>query len=103
MAEKHFFEILTEEAPGVNKAFFDLVDAMEKEGGLDAKTFQLVYIAIKAAAGEPGPVVAHTGYAKKAGATRAEVRGAILVSMMTNGVTGIASCLTAALAAYDNA
>ena len=103
MAEKHFFEILTEETPGVNKAFFDLIAAIEKDGGLDAKTFQLVYIAIKAAVGEPGAVAAHAGFAKKVGATREEVRGAILVSLMTNGVTGIASCLGPALAAYDNA
>jgi AhpD family alkylhydroperoxidase len=103
MAEKHFFEILTEETPGIHKAFFDLVAAMEKDGGLDAKTFQLVYIAIKAAAGEKGPVAAHAGMAKKAGATREEVRGAVLVSLMTNGVTGISTCLIAALDAYDKA
>ena len=103
MAEKHFFEILTEETPSVNKAFFDLVGVIEKDGGLDAKTFQLVYIAIKAAAGEADPVAAHAGFAKKVGATREEVRGAGLVSLITNGVTGIASCLAAALDAYDNA
>jgi len=103
MAEKHFFEVLTEETPSVNKAFFDLVGAIEKDGGLDAKTFQLVYIAIKAAVGEPNAVAAHAGFAKKVGATREEVRGAVLVSLMTSGVTGIASSLTAALDAYDNA
>ena len=103
MAEKHFFEILTEETPSINKAFFDMVAALEKDGGLDAKTFQLVYIGIRAAGGEAGSVAAHTVYAKKAGATREEVRGAVLISMMTSGVAGIASCLAAALDAYDNA
>jgi AhpD family alkylhydroperoxidase len=103
MAEKHFFEILSEETPGINKAFFDMVGALEKDGGLDAKTFQLVYIGIRAAGGEAGAVAAHTGFAKKAGATREEVRGAVLISMMTSGVAGIAACLAAALNAYDNA
>jgi AhpD family alkylhydroperoxidase len=103
MAEKHFFQVLTEETPGINKAFFDLVGAIQKDSGLDEKTFQLVYIGIKAANGEIGSVVAHAGFAKKAGATREEVRGAVLVSLMTNGVTGIAACLSAALDAYDNA
>ena len=103
MAEKHFFEILAEETPGVNKAFFDLVGAIEKEGGLDAKTFQLIYIAIKASIGEVGAVAAHASYAKKAGATRDEVRGAVIVTLMTNGVSGVSSRLAAALAAYDNA
>jgi len=103
MAEKHFFEILTEETPSINKAFRDLAGAIEKDSGLDEKTFQLVYIAIKAAGGETGAVAAHAGFAKKVGATREEVRGAVLVSLMTNGVTGIASSLAAALNAYDNA
>ena len=103
MAERHFFEILTEEAPSVNKAFFDLAGAIEKDAGLDEKTFQLVYIAIKASVGETGAVAAHSGMAKKAGATREEVRGAVLVTLMTHGVTGIASCLAAALDAYDKA
>jgi len=103
MAEKHFFEILTEEVPGVNKAFFDLVGALQKEGGLDEKTFQLIYIAIKATVAEQGAVAAHAGMAKKAGATREEVRGAVLITMMTNGVHGIGSCLAAALDAYDKA
>ena len=92
-----------EEAPGVNKAFFDLVGSIQKDAGLDEKTFQLIYIAIKAANGEIGPVAAHAGMAKKAGATREEVRGAVIVTMMTNGVTGIASCLGPALDAYDKA
>jgi len=103
MAEKSFFEVLTEEAPGVNKAFFDLAGAIEKDGGLDAKTFQLVYIAIKASIAEVGAVAAHAAFAKKAGATREEVRGAILVSLMTNGVAGVSSCLIQALEAYDKA
>ena len=103
MAEKHFFEILKEEVPGVNKAFFDLAGTLQKDAGLDEKTFQLVYIAIKASVGELGAVVAHAGMAKKAGATREEVRGAVLITLMTHGVSGVSSCLAAALDAYDKA
>ena len=103
MAEKSFFEVWQEEAAGTSKAFFDLAGAIEKEGGLDAKTFQLVYLAIKTTKGEVGSVSAHAGYAKKAGATREEVRGAVLVSLMTDGITGVAACLPAAMEAYDKA
>ena len=103
MAEKHFLELLAEEAPSINKAFFDLADELKDNAGLDEKTFQLIYIGIKAAGGETGSVAAHAGYAKKAGATREEVRGAVLISLMTNGITGVASCLAAALDSYDNA
>jgi len=98
-----FFSIMQNETPSVFKGFFDMATAIEKESGLDAKTFQLVYIAIKASQGADGlpSVIAHTMMAKKAGATREEIRGAILVSLMTDGLTGVSTCLEAALDAYD--
>ena len=101
--QKHFFQIMDEECPSVRKAFFDMVGTLEKDCGLDAKTFQLVYIGIRAADGETESVAAHTAMAKAAGATRDEVRGAVLVSLMSSGVKGIASCLGAALDSYDKA
>ena len=103
MAEKHFFEIMSEEVPSARKAFMDLVGTLQKDGGLDEKTFQLVYIALKASVGEDGAVAAHSAMAKKAGATREEVRGAVLITLMSNGVTGVSSSLGAALNSYDNA
>ena len=103
MAEKHFFDILAEEAPTVRKVFTDYAETIKKDGGLDEKTYQLIYIAIKASVGEPRAVAAHAAYAKKAGATREEVRGAVIATLMTHGVTGISSCLGVALEAYDEA
>jgi len=103
MAEKDFIQLFAEETPTVSKAFFGFADDLRDNGGLDEKTFQLIYLGIKAAGGETGSVVAHAAYAKKAGATRNEVRGAVMVSLMTNGVTGIASCLGPALESYDKA
>ena len=103
MAEKHFMEVLAEEAPDVNKAFFNLAETLKYDAGLDEKTFQLVYIALKTSVGETGAVAVHAGEAKKAGATRKEVLGAILITLMTDGVHGIQSCLNAALDSYDKA
>ena len=103
MAEKTFFDTVKEETPDISNAFFSLVGALEKDCGLDAKTFQLVYIGIRAAGGVVGAMKGHATLAKKAGATREEVRGAVLISMMTSGVAGISTCLEAALEAYDNA
>ena len=103
MAEKHFIEIMEEEAPIVCKAFFDFAGTIKKDAGLDEKTFQLIYIALKASVGETGAVAAHAGMAKEAGASREEVLGAIFVTLMTNGVHGVSTCLAAALNAYDNA
>ena len=103
MAERHFIETLEEEAPTVSRAFFDFADTLMKDGGLDEKTFQLLYIALKASVGEAGAVAAHAALAKKAGATRNELLGAVLITMMTNGVHGVSFCLNEALASYDNA
>jgi AhpD family alkylhydroperoxidase len=99
----NFFQILSEETPAVSKGFFDLAGAIQKDAGLDEKTFQLVYIGIQATNGAVASVSAHAGMAKAAGATREEVRGAVIVSMMTTGINGVAACLAAALEAYDNA
>lgn len=101
MAQKHFIEILNEEAPDISKSFFDLADNLRDNGGLDPKTFQLVYIGIKAAACQAGSVGAHAAYAKKAGASREEVLGAVLMSLMTNGVDGVAACIASAIEGFD--
>jgi alkylhydroperoxidase/carboxymuconolactone decarboxylase family protein YurZ len=103
MAEKQFFELLSDEVPGTWEAYLNLVDILEKKGGLDPKTFQLVYIGIKASRGETHSVSVHAGFAKQAGATREEVRGAVLTTMMASGTSGISSCLAAALNGYDKA
>ena len=103
MAGKHFIELMNEEAPEISNAFFAMGDAIENRGGIDVKTFNLIYIAIKASVADAGAVAAHAGMAKAAGATREEVRGAVLVTLMTNGIHGVSSCLAAALDAYDNA
>ena len=103
MAEKNFMDILNEEAPDISKSFFALADNLRDNGGLDPKTFQLVYLGIKAAACQTGSVGAHAGFAKQAGATREEVLGAVLMSLMTNGVDGVAACIAAAVNGYDNA
>lgn len=103
MAEPNFIDVWEKESPQTRKAFFDFADTIQNEGGLDEKTFQLVYMAIQASRGAVGSVTAHAAFAKKAGATREEVRGAILTTLMTVGINGVADCLVAAMESYDNA
>ncbi|NLM46425.1 MAG: carboxymuconolactone decarboxylase family protein [Firmicutes bacterium] len=103
MSEPNFFSVWEKESPETKQAFFDYAGAIQKYCGLDAKTFQLVYIAIQASRGAVGSVAGHAVFAKKAGATREEVRGAILTTLLTVGINGVADCLAAAMEAYDNA
>jgi alkylhydroperoxidase/carboxymuconolactone decarboxylase family protein YurZ len=103
MAEVNFFELWGKESPETLQAFMDFAGTIQGKGGLDEKTFQLVYIGIQAHRGGIGSVTAHAGFAKKAGATKQEVLGAVLVSLMTAGINGVSDCLAAAAQGYDNA
>ena len=103
MAEKKFFDVWGKESPDTMKAFMDFAGQIQNKCGLDEKTFQLVYMGIQASRGGVGSVAAHAGFAKKAGATREEVIGTVLVSLMTSGINGVSDCLAAARDGYDNA
>ena len=89
-------------APQVAQAFDGLIQAISQNGGLDAKTRQLIYIGIKASQGDTAAVTAHTPMVKSAGASREELRDAILLTLAVSGVKGVVSCLPAALDAYDH-
>jgi len=96
-------DIFEKEAPEVAKAFDQLIDALKQTTGLDAKTKQLVYIGIKSALGDPKAIFYHVVAAKSLGATREEVRDTILITLTVCGLNGIATCLPAALTAFDQA
>jgi alkylhydroperoxidase/carboxymuconolactone decarboxylase family protein YurZ len=94
-------EIFQTEAPDVAAAFDRLIDTLVRTDGLDARTKQIAYIAIKAAQGDATAVALHVPMAKRFGASRAEVRDAILLTLTTSGLSGVMKCLPAALQAYD--
>ena len=95
-------EVFQKEAPEVAKAFDGLIESLKGTTGLDAKTKQLVYIGIKAALGDTMAIYYHVPMAKKLGATREEIKDAILVTLSVCGLKGVATCLPTALEAYDN-
>lgn len=103
MAENNFFDLWGKESPETMQAFMDFAGKIQDKCGLDEKTFQLVYMGIQASRGGVGSVAAHAGFAKKAGATKQEVIGTVLVSLMTSGINGVSDCLAAASQGYDNA
>lgn len=94
-------DVFINEVPEVSKGFDALVNSIVASKGLDTKTKQLVYIGIKAALGEVEPIKHHVPMAKKAGATREEIRDAILVTLTVCGLKGVATCLPTAMEVYD--
>ncbi len=95
-------ELFHSEAPEVAESFGGLIQAVSKMPALEPKVKQLIYISIRASQGETSAVTAHVPMAKKAGATREELKEAIVMTTTVCGIKGIASCLEAALRAYDN-
>lgn len=97
------YEVFRKEAPDVAEAFGKLIELLKASEGLDAKTKQLIYIGIKSSNGDAQAVKMHVPMAKMLGATREEVKGAILITLTVSGLRGVSSCLQIALDAYDEA
>jgi alkylhydroperoxidase/carboxymuconolactone decarboxylase family protein YurZ len=86
-------ELFQKEAPEVAAAFSNLIQSLVATRGLDQKTKQLIYIAMKASLGDDMAVRAHIPMAKAAGATRHEVVDAILMTLTVSGIRGVVHCL----------
>jgi AhpD family alkylhydroperoxidase len=94
-------ELFRKEAPEVAAAFNSLIMSLVASQGLDQKTKQLIYIAMKAAMGDDSAVKAHVPMAKAAGATREEVVDAILMTLTVSGIRGVVHCLPGALEFFE--
>ena len=94
------FNCFMEESSEVGKAYIDMILQQEKASALDNKTRELAYIAVLAATGIMGGLLCHVQSAKKLGASRDEVKSAILVGLPAVGLT-IIDPLEAALKAFD--
>jgi AhpD family alkylhydroperoxidase len=94
-------ELFQKESPEVAAAFNTLIMALVASKGLDQKTKQLIYIAMKAGMGDDMAVKAHVPMAKAAGATREEVVDAILMTLTVSGIRGVVHCLPEAVRQYE--
>lgn len=99
---KNPLEVFKQEAPEIQEAYAGVINALIASNGLDAKTKQLVYIAMKVVTDDKNAVRFHVPMAKAAGATRDEIKEVILLSLTVNGLKGISNYLPDALAIYDN-
>ena len=94
-------EIFKREAPEVAEAFNGLIMALVASKGLDPKTKQLIYIAMKASTGDEMAVKAHVPMAIQLGATKEEVIDAILMSLTVSGIKGVVTCLPGAVKMFE--
>lgn len=90
-----------EEMGNVGKSFMEMVQTNSSESALDEKTHHLSYLAVMAATGLESGIAWHVKALKKQGATRDEIKSAVLVGIPAVGMH-IMKPLELALEAYDN-
>lgn len=94
------FECFLKEAPEQSKAWLEAVQKLDRASALDSKTEEISYVAVLAAVGLVSGLPFHVKHAKELGATREEIKSAVLLSLPAVGNKAIAA-LPIALAAYD--
>jgi alkylhydroperoxidase/carboxymuconolactone decarboxylase family protein YurZ len=99
--EKNPLLIFQKEAPDVADAYNQLIMSLIKTQGLEPKTKQLIYIAMKIVTSDFVAIKYHVPMAKKAGASRDEVLDTVLLSLTVCGLKGISHCLEDVLNIYD--
>jgi AhpD family alkylhydroperoxidase len=99
--ETNPIELFKQEFPELASRFNELVDAQISLKGLDAKTKQLINIAIQTANRNPRGVFFHAMMAKKSGASRDEILGAVVLNLHLSGLACVLDCLPTAVEGYD--
>ena len=73
------FNLFMTETPETGKAYMDMVMKRSRASALDKKTHELAYISVLAAIRMTGGLNFHVKSAKELGASRDEVKSAVLV------------------------
>ncbi|MDV0446199.1 hypothetical protein MsAg5_00250 [Methanosarcinaceae archaeon Ag5] len=94
------FQVFMEESGDVGKAFMDLTTRAAEASALDQKTEELAYIAVLAALRMTSGLTFHVKMAKAAGATREEIKSAVLVGLPAAGLV-VTEAFALALKSYD--
>ena len=88
------FEKFTKDYPAVAKAYDDLSHTVHKSGPLDVKTRSLIKLGISTGSRQEGAVHSHTRKALEAGATKEEIRHAVLLSLPTIGFPNMMAAMS---------
>ena len=83
-----------EEHPEIGQAYNDLGTALTQAGPLDEKQIALVKVGISTGARMEGALRSHVRKAMRAGATREEIKHAVLLSTTTIGFPNMMAALS---------
>lgn len=95
------YELFQKECPEVAARFNDLIEAQKALKGLDAKSKQLINIAIQTANRNSRGVQIHAMMAKNEGATREEIIGAVVLNLHHSGLAAVLECLPTAINGFE--
>jgi AhpD family alkylhydroperoxidase len=101
--DKSPFELFREECPDLFDKFDELVEVQKAMPGLDAKTKQLINVAIQCANRNPRGVYFHAMMARKMGADRGEVVGAVAMNLHLSGLAVVLDSLPSAVEGFEQA
>lgn len=82
--------------PAAWRQYVHLRDACDRSGPLDAKTRELIKIAIEVARNRHGGLIAHIDRAKSAGATDREIAHTLVLALPLVGLPDVLDALVAA-------
>ncbi len=94
------FQVFLEEAPEHASAWMETVKKLDSASCLDKKTEEIAYIAVLAAIGLESGIPFHVSSAKESGATRDEIKSAVLLGLPAVG-NQVVKSLAIALEAFD--
>jgi AhpD family alkylhydroperoxidase len=95
------YEIFQKECPEIAARFNELIEAQKTLKGLDAKTKQLINIAIQTANRNPRGVKLHAMMARNESATREEIIAAVVLNLHHSGFASVLECLPAAIDGFE--
>jgi len=90
---KHYMDFL-EKYPKIAESYRALGDALSSAGPLDAKTRELLKLALAIGNRQEGGVHSHTRRALEAGATEEEIRHTVFLSLTTIGFPNMMAALS---------
>lgn len=94
------FRMFMSEGGPIGAAFMEMVAKTSQASALDRKTDELAYIAVLSAIRLLGGLPFHVKSAKSLGATREEIKSAVLVGLPAVGLA-VTEALPIALLSYD--
>jgi AhpD family alkylhydroperoxidase len=99
---EYSFDRFAREFPELASKYIEIMEAQRSLKGLDAKTRQLINIGIQTANRNLRGVRYHASMARKAGATKDEVLGAVVLNLHVRGVGVVLDTLPAAIEGFES-